>query len=146
MTDNIALFGDILKDLLLENDLSIKVLSEKTGIEQSRIYDFLNKRHIPSLDNAIKIADVFNCPLDYLFGFCANFTPKKYTVNDSVNLRVKAAIDSSRLSRYKLHKLSNISQPQLHHWYQGTVTPSLASLVTLAQHLNCSLDFLAGRN
>lgn len=82
--DHLNYFGDCLKELLADSGMSIKELSEKTKIRLSRLYDFLNKEHIPSLENAIKIADVFRCPLDYLFGFVADFTPQTFTVTGSV--------------------------------------------------------------
>ena len=94
--DHLNYFGDCLKELLADSGMSIKELSEKTKIRLSRLYDFLNKEHIPSLENAIKIADVFRCPLDYLFGFIADFTPQTFTVTGSVSENVKAAIDNSK--------------------------------------------------
>lgn len=144
--DHLAHFGDCLKDLLAENNLSLKELSDKTGIRLSRIYDFTNKLHAPSLANAVKIADLFHCPLDFLFGFIDDFTPADYRICDTVSSRVRIAMDKSKISRYQLSKATKVSQPQLLRWYHGTQVPTLVSLVTLAEHLDCSLDFLAGRD
>ena len=102
--DHLNYFGDCLKELLADSGMSIKELSEKTKIRLSRLYDFLNKEHIPSLENAIKIADVFRCPLDYLFGFVADFTPQTFTVTGSVSENVKAAMDNSKMTRYQSTK------------------------------------------
>lgn len=144
--DRLSYFGDCLKDMLDENNLNIKQLSELTGIKQSRLYDFINKLHAPSLANAIKIADVFHCPLDFMFGFRNDYEPKEYIQHDSVSDRVKSAMDESKITRYQLSKLTGVSQPQLLRWYHGSQIPTLVSLVTLAENLDCSLDFLAGRD
>lgn len=144
--DRLSYFGDCLKDMLDENNLNIKQLSELTGIKQSRLYDFINKLHAPSLANAVKIADVFHCPLDFMFGFRNDFEPKDYLQRGTVSDRVKAAMDESKITRYHLSKLTGVSQPQLLRWYHGSQIPTLVSLVTLAEKLDCSLDFLAGRD
>ncbi len=145
MMDHLNCFGDCLKELLADSGMSVKELSEKTKIRLSRLYDFLNKKHIPSLGNAIKIADVFGCPLDYLFGFTADFTPQTFTVSGSVSQNVKTAMDSSEMTRYQIHKKTDIDESQLLRWYAGKQTPSLVSLITLADALDLSLDTLAGR-
>lgn len=144
--EHLSYFGDCLKDMLDEYNLTIKQLSELTGIKQSRLYDFINKLHAPSLANAVKIADVFHCPLDFMFGLRNDFEPKEYLQYGSVSNRVKAAMDESKISRYQLSKLTGISQPQLLRWYHGLQIPTLVSLITLAERLDCSLDFLAGRD
>lgn len=143
--DHLNYFGDCLKELLADSGMSIKELSEKTKIRLSRLYDFLNKEHIPSLENAIKIADVFRCPLDYLFGFVADFSPQTFTVTGSVSENVKAAMDNSKMTRYQIHKKTNIDESQLLRWYAGKQTPSLVSLITLATALDLSIDTLLGR-
>lgn len=74
--DRLSYFGDRLTDLLTEKGVSKKDLSERTGIKLSRIYDYTDNLHAPSLMNAVKIADEFHCPLDFLFGFIDEFTPK----------------------------------------------------------------------
>lgn len=144
--DHLNYFSDCFQELLSENNMSIKQLSESTGIKLSRLYDFVNRLHVPSLENAIKIAEAFQCPLDFLFGFCNDFKPRDYHMNDSVSVRVKQAMDDSKISRYQLHKLTQISQPQLLRWYHGMQTPTLVSLISIAEHLNSSLDYLAGRD
>ena len=143
--DHLNSFADCLKELLAENGLSMRELSEKSGIRLSRLYDFLSRKHVPSLQNAVKIADVFCCPLDYLFGFAADYTPQTFTANGTVSQNVKAAMDNSGMTRYQLHKKTKIDEAQLLRWYAGKQTPSLVSLVALAEALDVSLDSLAGR-
>lgn len=143
--DHLNYFGDCLKELLADSGMSIKYLSEKTTIRLSRLYDFLNKKHIPSFENAIKIADAFGCPLDYLFGFITDFTPQNFTVTGSVSENVVFAMNNSKLTRYQIHKKTNIDESQLQRWHSGKQTPSLVSLITLADALDIPLDTLVGR-
>lgn len=139
-------FGGCLKNLLLENGITIKELSDITGIKQSRNYDYINAKHYPSIDNTVKIAAAFKCSLDSLFGFSNDYTISDYTVSDAICVRIKKAVDESRLTRFQIHKMTGISEPQLLRWYHGIQVPTLASLVTLVEVLDCSLDYLIGRD
>lgn len=145
MINHLNFFGDCLAELLSLTGKSIKELSAATNIRLSRLYDFFNKKHIPSLENAIKIADYFECPLDFLFGFVTDYKPRTYSLRGTVCEQVKNAIDRSGMSRYQLHKKTDIDESQLLRWYSGKQTPSLVSLITLADALDVSLDTLAGR-
>lgn len=138
-------FGDCLQDLLIENKITVKDLSESTGICLSRLYDFIGKKHLPSLSNAIKIADYFLSSLDFLFGFDSQYTKRNYKIIDSPSSRVKKAIDDSKMSRYQICKSTKIDESQLLRWYSGQQIPTLVSLINLAKFFNCSLDYLAGR-
>ena len=62
-------FADCLKDLMKNNDLNVPKLAKELNFKtRGTIYSWLNTNRVPKLDNAIKIANYFNCSLDYLFG------------------------------------------------------------------------------
>ena len=143
--DNINAFAERLRELMEINGESVKTLSAKTGISDSCYYEYLSDLHVPSYENALKISEFFLCPLDFLFGFCEDFKPTRKAVVSDIKTRLKAAIDESGKSRYLLSKESGIEQSQLLRWYHGDKTPTLVSLVALRKVLDCSLDFLAGR-
>lgn len=45
-----------------------KQIYESEGISKSRYFDWLNGRRQPSLDNIIKLADLFECSVDFVLG------------------------------------------------------------------------------
>ena len=62
-------FIEILKQLLIEQNLTQKELSERTGIPTSTIaWWFGKKNSLPSIENACQLADVLNCSIVYLVG------------------------------------------------------------------------------
>lgn len=128
------------------NGLTVSDLEKKTGVNHTGIYDYLDGKYIPDINCATKIADYFECSFDFLFGFAESYIPRKYALTGDVKSRVKTAIDKSGYSRYKVAQLTNTSQNQVCSWYHGKVIPKLISLVALATALNCSLDYLAGRD
>ena len=144
MTD-LEYFSERLNELIFEQEESVLSLSKKLETGKSTLYNYLKGATYPTLAIAVKIADFFACPLDFLFGLCHEFTPKKWEQTATANERVKRAIDESKQSRYSLSKRMNIPQPKLSLWYQGKVEPNTEHLILLAKSLGVSLDFLAGK-
>ena len=138
-------FSDTLKDLMSEKQITIKYLSEQTKIKLSRLYDYINEKRMPSLENAIKIAEFFHCSLDYLFGFTKEYKACEFITVSSINERIRTVIDNCGKSRYAVCKQMNIDQSQMFKWYNGKQTPALSSLINFADYLGFSLDYLAGR-
>lgn len=60
------MFGDKLKALRENKDLSQKELAAAIGVGTSTITKYERNERQPSFDTLIKIADFFNKPIDYL--------------------------------------------------------------------------------
>lgn len=56
-------FGYIVKQFLLKNDLKQQVITDNTGVSKGAISQLLNRDNI-SLDKMIMIADALNCDLE----------------------------------------------------------------------------------
>ena len=61
-------FKDILKNLRREKGLTQKELAEKVGLRQSHISSWARGEKTPLISGLIKLADFFNCSVDYLIG------------------------------------------------------------------------------
>ncbi len=143
--NRIAYFSENLKDMLIERDITVAELSQQSGVNVSRIYDYLSGK-APATHNAIKIARVLKCTLDFLFGFDAQYEKcADYTLSSNCTIRFREAVENSGKSRYRIAKDMGITQTQLSNWYLGKQTPKLISLIDLADYFNCSLDYLVGR-
>jgi len=57
-----------IRELRLENNLTQKELAEKISSTSKNIWAYENQISIPPLDVLIKLADFFNCSIDYLGG------------------------------------------------------------------------------
>lgn len=144
--DRIKYFSDCLKDILIERNISVKKLSETSGITDSRLYDFIAGKCAPSVSNAVKLADTLHCTLDYLFGFEEEYIfCQNYKLTSDCSDRLIQAIDNSGKTRYKISKEFKVSQQQLHNWYRRKQIPSLITLIAFADYFNCSLDYLIGK-
>ncbi|HIU81318.1 MAG TPA: helix-turn-helix transcriptional regulator [Candidatus Ornithoclostridium faecavium] len=144
--DRFKYFSDCLNDILIERNIAVKELSDTSGITDSRLYDFLSGNCVPSVQNAVKLANSLHCTLDYLFGFDEEYNYcQNYVLTSDCSERLRQAINASGKTRYKISKETKVSQQQLHNWYRNKQIPSLVTLVNFADYFNCSLDYLVGK-
>lgn len=63
------IFGDNLVSLMRDWNMSQSELSQRSGISQSSISAYINKRKMPGVKALINIADVFDISLDEFMNF-----------------------------------------------------------------------------
>ena len=61
-------FAENLSSLLYDHDLSVEQFADKVGVDSSDVYRYLGAKRLPCFENIIKIADTFNCSVDWLLG------------------------------------------------------------------------------
>lgn len=66
--DSTATFTERVTELLAEKNLSRRQLAISSGIPMTTINNWFNRASLPTLDIAEKLADYFECSLDYLSG------------------------------------------------------------------------------
>ena len=85
MTEGIGkkknVFGERIKKLRNDKNLTQKELSEKIGISSNTIASYERQDKTPSLDNAAKFANYFNVSLDWLAG-----TDENMDINSSIGI------------------------------------------------------------
>lgn len=62
------MFIEIFNDLLSEKDLNRKQFAEKCGIPYTTVIGWTNLKRLPDFNALIKIAEFFDCSIDYLTG------------------------------------------------------------------------------
>ena len=135
-----------LKFLMLDHDnIKSDALGKITEISGSTIRSLLRGEALPSLATAIKLADFFECSLDFLAG--------KVEIDRKVTPRplppfyenLRKVMKERNITRYYLtHKTSDIRDSHFSNWIQGE-QPKLITVCTLSKHLDVSLDYLVGR-
>lgn len=61
-------FGNILKKIRQENNLTQEELAKKIDTSRSNIANYENDKNMPSIDILDKLSKIFNCSIDYLLG------------------------------------------------------------------------------
>lgn len=63
------IFGDNLRDMLVEVGMSQRELANEIGVDESLVSRYIHKQYIPNLKTIIKIAYVLNCDISELVDF-----------------------------------------------------------------------------
>ena len=138
-------FSDILSDLIEEKGLSLRKVAIESKVSAIQYSKYLRGNY-PTVDVAVRIADYFNCSLDYLFGVSDQkhiVTYKGYDL--SVFLpRYQNTLMENKITHWKFAKNYGLSESTLRHWKYGE-TPSIPSLILIATNLSVSIDYLIGR-
>ena len=63
------IFGDNLRDILLDVGMTQSELADELGIDKSLVSRYVNKQYIPNLKTIINIAYILNCDISELIDF-----------------------------------------------------------------------------
>ena len=138
-------FVEILEDLIENTGKNLYTIGKESGVSATQYSRYLNGS-IPSLLVAVKIANYFECTLDYLFGVeSKNYYSgaKEIDLNGFVE-RYLEVLNKNHTSHYKLCKKSDLSESNIRHWKNGDI-PSMQSLILIADALPVKIDYLIGR-
>jgi len=140
-------FSERLKELIADNNITIEQLGRATECSNSSIYEWTNGKagYLPSLNSIIKLADYFKCSVAFLVGIDEeNYLPNP-SQRPAFSKWFRHSVESKGYKIYSLHRATKISTGQLYKWINGVTEPSLDSLLRIASTLNCSIDYLIGR-
>lgn len=143
--DNLSKLPKILKELMQEAEISTPKLADKINIDHSAISKFLNAERLPSATTLVKLADFFNCTTDYLLGRSDILDERSFKQRPPFNEQLSFLLDYFKISKYRLVKETEISEQTVINWHKGKYEPTVESLVKLAKHFKCSVDFILGR-
>lgn len=125
---------------ILPNDIHITL-----KINLSHIYTWLRGENLPSLNTAIELSEYLNCSIDFLFGRTENNLAINFNIVEPFNIRLQKIIYEKKLSNFKFSKEVGIPRSALHYWLKDKNKPSLDSLIKIANYIDCSIDYLIGR-
>lgn len=114
-----------LKDIMGEKGIDITRLSEAIGVSKSTISRYLKGMRVPKIEILVKIADCFQCPLDY-FATSENYEEgKKFSPCPPFPERFRFLFEHFHKSRYALcHGELHISESVLYNWQNGKCMPT----------------------
>ena len=137
-------FQERLQDLLVENGLSRLQLAKKIGISFETLNGYFNKDFYPELSVAVKIANYFDCSLQYLMGLTDEY--KNFDKNNlTFAQNLKNLMTENHLSAERLMKSLNMSEANYYRWKNNANKPAMQSLIAIAKFFDVSLDYLVGR-
>lgn len=140
-------FNETLKDLLIENNTNLKQVCKSLNTKNSSYYKYFENTR-PQVDSAVKLANYFDCSLNYLMGIDDNKKEVSFNKKYNKNLffeRYVNLLKQNKLSHYKFSKIIGISQSTYYAYKNGSV-PYMDILEKMARYFSCSIDYLVGRS
>lgn len=139
-------FVENLRDLISEKGLSLRQLAKESGVTATQYSRYL-RGAIPTIGITLKIAEYFDCSLDYLFGLTdtkkKNYKTYNYDISKFIS-NYKKLLNENNISNYKFLKDSIYDESIIRHWEAGSV-PRLDVVYYIAKNLGGSIDELIGR-
>ncbi len=145
--DLLSKFGERLKELIIENCLTVEKLSKELNYNVYNIHHWLSGKmnYMPSLANLVMLADYFKCSLAFLIGLEDENRLPNPKPAPPFSSWFRPAVESKGFSLYGLYRAVNIGTTQFYKWINGVHEPNIDSLLRIAAVLDCSLDYLIGR-
>ena len=145
-------FVERIKDLIEEQEIGgkkIAQIAEEAEQNLSDLYHWRSEknRYLPSLADAIKLADYFQCSLSYLLGIEGeNSLPKPKGELPAFSVRLAAVVKEKGIPITRIAKEAEFGNTSvIYGWLNGKSLPRLESLLALSRALGCSPDQLLGR-
>lgn len=139
-------FVDALTDIMQMKNISVKQLIEESGVPKSNIFAYIGKYYLPTTPNVIKLADYFNCSIDYLAGLIDKPAYVKGMKQESTFNKITEISKKYYKTNKEFLNDLNISKSAYYKWKNKNVLPSFETLVNLAIKFDVSIDYLLCRS
>ena len=143
---NLSIFAERLSELMFDNDnIKSPQLAKMIGIHRTTITRYLSCNRMPTLPNAILLADFFKCTLDFLLGVENESYQTDFKSCPPFNQRFAYLFEHFNKSKIGLRDEKEISESIIFDWLRGDVLPSIDNLIKISEYFGCSVDFVVGR-
>ena len=138
-------FKERLSELLFDAHLNPPAFAKLMNCGSNTITRYLQGNTLPSLTMAVRMADYFNCSVDYLLGTSNEENKKKYKPCLPFSKRLPELCKALNITKYQLRTDTSLHDNAIYSWQNGKTMPSIESIAKIAETYNCSIDFIFGR-
>lgn len=138
-------FAERLKELMEDNNLIIVDLARKINMNHGNVGSFIAGNHLPTYGILVKFLYFFDCSADFILGLDEIPTEETLYPVLPFHERLRQVLREKKISGEKLKRDMHVSGSVYYNWTSGKALPTSASLIRLAEYLDCSIDYLIGR-
>ncbi len=143
--DILSKLPERLKELMFDKGINAPILAADLQLRSSTVTRYLQGVRLPKFEAFVKMIEYFNCSADYLLGVIDFPRPQTFNPVPPFAAQFRAAMEKCGVSQYALQKRTGITWSNFHKWLNGLALPYVDSLVKLSEGLECSVDYLLGR-
>jgi transcriptional regulator with XRE-family HTH domain len=142
----IDVFIETLQEKMTDRNLNKFQLAKELGLDHTSVNSWFNKEFYPRIVNLIRIADLFGCSIDYLFGLTdiESFIPSKIPsdfITRFDKLQLQNKINDNRIATY-----CKIGSSAVAKWRRFKRYPETTAILKLVGLFDCSIEYLIGRS
>lgn len=138
--------GERLKELVEEYRIKrVEDFCKTIGVGRTDFYRWWSDTTMPSLSNALKLADAFYCSLDYLVGRADSNTAVYFNDPPAFSGRIKSLMKEFGTNPHRVSVQAGIARASIYEWMQDKAEITLDSLIKLADLFGCTIDYMVGR-
>ena len=148
MNKFVSAFVSVLDELLEEKGTNIKLFAPEIKTHADVLYAYKRDNYLPSIPTAMKIANYFDCSLNYLMGIDEDKKNSKFTNSYDISKfypRYEALLNKEGIKHFSLCKKIDLNVSSLKNWKDGK-PPKMEPLIKIAQYFGVSIDYLIGRS
>lgn len=136
-------FVENTKDILFDTHTTVPELAKAIGKTEGATYWYL-RGHTPGVETLVKIADFFNCSLEFLLGREPERQHGAFLPCPPWKEQVAFLLAHFKVSKYRLCKDVPVTRSVFYAWLKGA-EPELNYILRLADFFGCTVDFVLGR-
>lgn len=143
--DHFSKFSEALDSFMFERELNATQLAMAIGIDPTTVMRYLRETRTPSVENLVRIADYFQCTAEFLLGRAPENYPSVFYPCPPFSEQLKVLKERFRCPWQQFYQTARISSSRFYEWKNGTRTPTLDCVISLADGFQCTVDFIIGR-
>lgn len=140
-----CLIKESLIEIMEDNEIGVKLFAQKVGLDQAAIRRWLYGSYLPDTESVIKIVDEFKISADYLFGLSDEKKINLKIATNSFYDRYVKLKNERAYTDYFVAKSIGIRDSAISKWKRIRKFPNIDTLIKLSDFLQCSLNYLLGR-
>lgn len=140
------MLGKQLKLLREEKQKSQQEVCTALNIEQSTLANYENGKRIPKIEILIKIAEYYQCSVDFLLGLKDSKTPPSHFSDNLTFMpkRLEKLLNEINDGLEFCSHAAKIEKSTIQQYLKGTLSPSSYEICKIIEVLNTSADYLFG--
>ena len=138
------LFSERLAELMKEKGVNTVTLGAAIGVSDETVRRWRNGQRSVLLPQMEKLADYFECSLDFLAGRTDVVSESPSRKMPPFYDRLRSVMSEKGVSRYRLVRDLPVYDSYFSNWKRGE-SPDLLTLMLLADYLGVTIDRLVGR-
>lgn len=138
-------FAERLLNLIYASGKCLSEIPDAIGVNRNVFFYFLIDKEVPDFQTIVKLAEFFNCSVDFLLGLSASNDEKKYCACIPFSIRYRLLLSRYGVTKYKIHKEVGIPEDVQRDWQTGQREPSVETAIRLAHYFDLALDEMLGR-